>query len=139
MKGHIVITKKHLLTRLLLYQSVGYIILLFLIIGDEVFDFPHTIFRQPATPVNMSEVFIEVGYILLLGSLSLIFTWYLIKRLRFFEGLIPICSFCKKIRDDNEWITLESYVNNHSEAMLSHGLCPDCMKAHYPNTPLNQP
>ncbi len=43
------------------------------------------------------------------------------------QGLIPICSYCKKIRDDrNYWRQVESYLSEHSEAQFSHGICPDC-------------
>jgi diguanylate cyclase len=43
------------------------------------------------------------------------------------EGVIPICGVCKKIRDDKEsWHQLEQYISEHSEALFSHGLCPDC-------------
>ncbi len=48
------------------------------------------------------------------------------------KGLLPICSHCKKIRDDEGyWQTLEKYLHEHSEAKLSHGICPDCLKKHY--------
>jgi hypothetical protein len=43
------------------------------------------------------------------------------------EGTIPICAYCKKIRDDQQsWKQLETYISEHSEALFSHGLCPDC-------------
>jgi len=43
------------------------------------------------------------------------------------EGVIPICGICKKIRDDKEsWQQLEQYISEHSQALFSHGLCPDC-------------
>ncbi|MDD3925214.1 MAG: response regulator [bacterium] len=43
------------------------------------------------------------------------------------KGLIPICAYCKKIRDDdNYWRQLESYITEHSGAEFSHGICPDC-------------
>lgn len=43
------------------------------------------------------------------------------------EGIIPICSYCKKIRDDKEsWQQMESYISDHSEALFSHGICPEC-------------
>jgi CRP-like cAMP-binding protein len=48
-------------------------------------------------------------------------------------GLLPICAHCKKIReDDGTWIPIEQYISDHSEAEFSHGLCPDCVKALYP-------
>lgn len=53
-----------------------------------------------------------------------------IKTLR---GILPICAFCKKIRDDKGyWKQLEEYIQNHSAANFSHGICPECMKEHYP-------
>jgi DNA-binding response OmpR family regulator len=43
------------------------------------------------------------------------------------EGVLPICSYCKKIRDDQDyWQEFENYILEHSEAMFSHGVCPDC-------------
>jgi len=43
------------------------------------------------------------------------------------EGILPICSYCKKIRNDlNSWETVETYVADHSEAEFSHGICPGC-------------
>jgi len=43
------------------------------------------------------------------------------------SGLLPICAYCKKIRDDNGyWNQLEAYLQKHTEAEFSHGICPDC-------------
>ena len=48
------------------------------------------------------------------------------------SGILPMCSFCRKIRDDkNQWTPLESYISKHSDAQVSHGLCPICYKKHY--------
>lgn len=53
-----------------------------------------------------------------------------IKTLR---GLLPICSHCKGMRDDaGYWQSVEEYVRSHTEANLSHGICPKCLKHHYP-------
>ena len=46
------------------------------------------------------------------------------------QGLLPICSYCKKIRDDrNYWQQVEGYISAHSEAQFSHGICPDCYES----------
>ncbi len=48
------------------------------------------------------------------------------------SGFLPICSFCKKIRDDKGyWQQVERYISEHSEAVFSHGMCPECMEEHY--------
>lgn len=49
------------------------------------------------------------------------------------QGLLPICMFCKKIRDDSDtWHRLETYIENNSSALFSHSLCEDCRREHYP-------
>lgn len=49
------------------------------------------------------------------------------------RGLIPICMFCKSIRnDENTWQRIEEYVSQHSEAMFSHSICTDCLEREYP-------
>ncbi|MCF8083664.1 MAG: PAS domain S-box protein [Deltaproteobacteria bacterium] len=49
------------------------------------------------------------------------------------SGLLPICSTCKKIRDDTGyWRQIESYMHDHTGADFSHSICPDCMKKLYP-------
>lgn len=54
-----------------------------------------------------------------------------IKQLR---GIMPICSYCKKIRDDEGyWDQLESYISRHSDADFSHSICPECAKIHHPD------
>ncbi len=50
------------------------------------------------------------------------------------SGIIPICSSCKKIRDDKGyWKQIELYIRDHSEANFTHGVCPDCYKRFYPD------
>lgn len=56
------------------------------------------------------------------------------KQVKQLEGLLPICSHCKKIRDDkDEWHTIEKYISDHSAAAFSHGICPECLRKYYPN------
>ena len=57
-------------------------------------------------------------------------------RLKVLSGLLPICGSCQKIRDsDGYWSDLGAYLEEHSEAELSHGLCPDCLRTYYPEAP----
>ena len=49
------------------------------------------------------------------------------------NGCVPICSSCKKIRDDRGfWIQVEQYLTAHSGVQFSHGICPECLKHIYP-------
>lgn len=48
------------------------------------------------------------------------------------EGVLPICSHCKRIRDDDDtWVRVETYVEERSGAQFSHGICPECLAEHY--------
>jgi len=53
------------------------------------------------------------------------------KELQQLEGLLPICSYCKKIRNEHgEWETLETYIEQHFQTAFSHSICPDCYTKH---------
>lgn len=59
-----------------------------------------------------------------------------LSRVRQLEGLLPICMYCKKVRDDkNYWIKVEDYITGHSDAKLSHGICPDCYEKEFGEKP----
>jgi phosphoserine phosphatase RsbU/P len=50
-----------------------------------------------------------------------------LSQVKHLQGLLPICSYCKSIRDDsNYWQRVESYITKHTDAQFSHGICPDC-------------
>lgn len=55
-----------------------------------------------------------------------------LKEIKTLSGLLPICSSCKKIRDDKGyWNQIEAYISEHSKAEFSHGICPDCSQKLY--------
>lgn len=60
-----------------------------------------------------------------------------LSKVRTLSGFLPICSHCKKIRDDKGyWNQIESYIRDHSDAEFSHSICQDCAKKYYPNLKL---
>lgn len=57
-----------------------------------------------------------------------------LSRIKVLSGMLPICSSCKKIRDDKGyWNQIESYIKEHTEAEFSHSICPECAKKIYPD------
>ena len=57
-----------------------------------------------------------------------------LSKVKILSGFLPICSSCKKIRDDKGyWNQIETYIGNHSEAEFTHGICPKCAKRLYPD------
>ncbi len=73
-----------------------------------------------AKPIDASELFMRLRVAdRILTSTA---------RIRRLESLLPICSYCKRIRDKgNDWTQLEVYLNRHAKADFSHGICPDCL------------
>ena len=54
------------------------------------------------------------------------------REIKILEGILPVCSFCKKIRDEQDsWHPIEEYISDRSEAMFSHSFCPSCYEEHY--------
>ncbi|MBW1988527.1 MAG: hypothetical protein JRI97_03180 [Deltaproteobacteria bacterium] len=50
------------------------------------------------------------------------------------SGFLPICARCKRIREETgRWSPIETYIQDHTEAVFSHSLCPDCARDHYPD------
>ena len=57
-----------------------------------------------------------------------------LSEIKILSGLLPICSSCKKIRDEKGyWKQIESYIRDHSEAEFSHGICDECYEKLYKN------
>ncbi len=60
------------------------------------------------------------------------------EKVRLLSGLVPICASCKNIRDDKGyWMQIEKYIQDHSEAKFSHGICPECARRLYPEIDLD--
>ena len=56
------------------------------------------------------------------------------KEIKTLRGILPLCSFCKKIRyDKGYWEQVDVYIHKHSQADISHSTCPECAKEHYPD------
>ncbi len=89
-----------------------------------------------------------LGFVSLIVVLALLAMAFLLQRFRkdldeaftqikTLKGILPICCSCKKIRDDQGyWQQLEHYIQQHSQADLSHGICPDCARKLYPQLKL---
>lgn len=63
-----------------------------------------------------------------------------LREIKTLRGILPICANCKKIRikdmdprRQESWVVLEEYLTRHTEAEFSHGICPECLRSHYPS------
>jgi len=52
-------------------------------------------------------------------------------KIKTLQGLLPICSYCKKIRNDQDyWQQIDTYLAEHTQAEFTHGICPECIEKH---------
>jgi hypothetical protein len=116
---------------IIIYEIVGFVFIIFYLWAEEIFDLPHNLLGAEATPINWVEATMETVIFLIFGALIVFMTRKFLNHIRYLEGFLPVCSFCKKIRVGSEWISIENYITEHSEAEFSHGLCPECIKKHY--------
>jgi PAS domain S-box-containing protein len=62
-----------------------------------------------------------------------------LKEIKALRGILPLCSFCKRVRDDQGyWEQVDVYILKHSLADISHSICPECAKEHYPHFPISE-
>lgn len=124
-------TKNMFTRRIIIYEVIGFGLILFTIWTNEFFDVPFLLLSAEPTPVNVAESIYESVLILLLGFGVVFLTYRLLSRLSYLEGFLSVCLFCKKVRVDEEWVPVDKYIKEHSAAEISHGLCPECYKKHY--------
>ena len=119
---------------ILISQYLILVVFLLLTFFNEICDIPHYLLNDPPTSVGQrtGEVFIELSIFVLVMTIEWLLVVNLLKRIKVLEGLLPICSRCKKIRLEDQWEPLEAYITNNSHAEFSHSICPDCVKELYP-------
>jgi hypothetical protein len=123
---------QRLLYWLLVFQSVSLVFLLSITWVDEELILPNLDRWIPFASPKLIAGLLESFWLILLFALTIrsqINSWHRIKVL---EGILPICSYCKKIRDKKgSWNQMEEYVSDKTGADFSHGICPVCMEAHF--------
>lgn len=117
--------------RLLAVEAAAFAAVAVLLWLDEVLDLPHHLLGAPPTPVNWRESLLESACVAALWVVTAAATYRLLRRVRRLEGLVPVCSACKKIRSGVDWVSLEPYLRDHSDADFTHGICPECSEALY--------
>ena len=128
------ITKKSLTRAIAAVEVAGFLALVLLVWLNEIFVLAHRLFGAEESPINWVESVTESALILLLGFFVVGSTMRFLTRIRYLEGLLPVCEYCKRIRTEGTWVPIENYVSDHSAALFSHGLCPDCRREHYGET-----
>jgi hypothetical protein len=97
---------------------------------SEILDLPVYIGARP-TDFSWQRPALFTVIVFLLLYLSYGVVRALFKQIRYLEGFLPVCSFCKSIRINGKWLPLERYLQEHTAVKMTHSLCPPCAKQHY--------
>jgi hypothetical protein len=117
-------------------EAFGFSLMIALSWLTEVFKIPHYLFNEPFT-VNWHRAALRTVVILLIWSWVYWLTHRLLKRLHHLEEFLRICSWCRRVCHDEEWLELEAYFNSKFSTRTSHGMCPDCLKKKVEELTLN--
>ena len=118
-----------------IWQALILLVFLTLTFTNEVLDLPHFVLGDQATSWSQRIGEITIELIIFIGVIALetYLSRSLFQRIKILEGFLPICANCKKIRTQNQWEQIETYISENSLAQFSHSLCPDCQKKLYPD------
>lgn len=113
--------------RILWVEAFGFSLLIALSWLTEAVHIPHLIYGEQFTP-NWRRAILRTVVVLLIWIWVHLMTKRLLKRLHYLEEFLRICSWCRKVCQDDEWLEMESYFNSKFATKTSHGMCPDCLK-----------
>ncbi|QHI70577.1 hypothetical protein [Tichowtungia aerotolerans] len=111
---------------------ISYVIVLGLMWADECFDLPYLLKIGPQTPPNYAESLLESAAVIVIWFITIRTCKGFLTKIKVLEGLLPICSACKKIGSNGQWHEIDAYISEESEADFTHSLCPDCLRKLYP-------
>ena len=109
-------------------EATGFGLVILLICANEYLDLPHFLFGAPATPIRISEILLEAGVTLLLGTGVMLGSWRRNHRIAHLETLLLICASCRRMEVDGEWLAFEVYIKQRDRLLTSHGVCPTCYR-----------
>lgn len=111
--------------RILIIHLFGFLALALLTWANEVVDLPHHLLGAARSPVRLEEALLESLLILGFGAAVSLWLRRMTRRIAYLERFIVLCGWCRRVRLDDDWLSLEAYLQRH-DARTSHGICPDC-------------
>jgi len=110
----------------LVWQSLGFLIVVVLTWSDALFDLAHMILGLPHRELDMERTEVITVILLLLWMFSAYKIYLVVSRLSYLESFLHVCAWCRKIEYDNRWLSLEAHFAQKTGGQVSHGICPEC-------------
>ncbi len=119
-------------------EAFGFSFLIVMTWLAEALKIPHYIFGEPFVP-NWKRAILRTVVMLLIWAWVHLLTRRLLKRLHHLEEFLRICSWCRKVGYEDQWLGLEEFFNSKFATRTSHGMCPECLKKKVEELTLNDP
>lgn len=115
------------LPRVILYQNLGFLGILVLSYLDELLDLPKLIFSDHPFAFVYRAATLEVLLVLAVWFLVSMSTRRILTHVRYLEGFMRVCSWCRRIHYRGDWMPLEEFLRQGFDTPTTHGICTDCL------------
>ena len=112
---------------ILIKEAIGFALIIMLSWATELLHLPHFLFNEPNS-FNWQRAVLRTVVILAVWLWVHLATKRVLKRLHHLEEYLLICSWCRKVGHDGEWLTTEQYFGSKFATETSHGICPECAR-----------
>ena len=117
---------ERLLRGLVIAEATAFSLCMAVIWLDEWLDLPHRLLGDPASPARFVEAGVESGCIAVAGTLAVIATVALLRRLSRLETYVAVCAWCREVRVDGRWMPFEEFLLLQGDLRTTHGICERC-------------
>ena len=113
--------------RILWVEAIAFSLLIVMSWLTEILGIPHLLYGEDFTP-DWRRASLRTLVILMIWLWVFSATRKLLKRLHYLEEFVRVCSWCRKVSHEEEWLEMEKYFNSKFDTKTSHGMCPDCLR-----------
>jgi hypothetical protein len=115
------------ISKVLLYQSVGFIVIIALTFLDELLALPSLVFGDTSVITDFRASSVKMLLILAVWFLVAGSTRRILAHVRYLEGFMRICAWCHHIDFKDQWVSMEDFLQRGFETPTTHGICPICL------------
>jgi hypothetical protein len=119
--------KKNSLTRIVMYQNLGFLGIMVISYLDELIKLPSLIFSDHPFAFMFRRSTLDILMVLAVWLLVSTSTRRILERIRYLEKFMRVCSWCRKIDYKGEWMRLEDFMQEGFDTPTTHGICPECL------------
>lgn len=125
-RGTLVTLRSVVFRRTLLLEGAGFLLIVAIIWMDEILDLPHLLLGATATPLRLGEAWLESALTAAVGTVIVTITYRAFRRIEYLESLVVMCAWCRRVRAQEEWLTVEAFLERQHNARTTHGICEGC-------------